>query len=54
MSSPVSNVDCWYASSWINHRTDVPSYRTPCSASGLAVPFVALMSIVMMVVMRNI
>lgn len=43
---------CWYKSSFIDHRTGVPSYRTPCSAGVLAVPFLALLS-TLFVALRN-
>uniref|UniRef100_A0A7S4L4Q3 Uncharacterized protein n=1 Tax=Paramoeba aestuarina TaxID=180227 RepID=A0A7S4L4Q3_9EUKA len=53
MAQPLSNIDCWYESKWIDHRSEVPSYRTPCSASGLAVPLVALFATVLALVLNN-
>lgn len=43
---------CWYKSSFIDHRSDNPNYRTPCSAGVLAVPFLALLS-TLFVSLRN-
>jgi len=54
--SPINGVvgQCWYKSEFKDHRRGFPSYRTPCedSAGVLAVPFLALVSTIMMVV-RN-
>jgi len=44
---------CWYLSKFIDHRSQVPNYRTPCNpAAVLAVPFLALVS-TLFVALRN-
>jgi len=35
---------CWYESKFTDHRNEIPSYRTECSAGVLAVPVLALFS----------
>jgi hypothetical protein len=53
LASPINSVDCWYRSKFIDHRTNTPkTYRTDCSASGLAVPLLALFSTIMMLLLN--
>jgi hypothetical protein len=51
--SALRGTGCWRETSYRNYVTDMPNYRTPCSASGLAVPLLAVMSAVLLVVFRN-
>jgi len=44
---------CYYKSSFIDHRSNIPNYRTPCNSGGvLAIPFLALLT-TLFVALRN-